>query len=242
MKQAHPGPTDGEPDTAWLDGIIDRGLTPTVATDYERWQPLHWVLEAPDVIVERGGFDAIVGNPPFLGGQEAHRRDGHERARLVRRTCSPAGRRAMPTWSPTSSFGRARFLRADGDTRADCDEHIAQGDTREVGLDQLVDDGFDDHAGDSERGLAGASANLEYAAVWGTSDAFADDVPRVCDGVSVRGDLDAPRAGGRGRRATRSACVRTQASHFKGAIVLGMGSSSSPTRPTSWIADDPRNA
>src|SRR5581483_7418077 len=33
-------------------------------------QPLHWVLEFPEVFErESGGFDAIVGNPPFLGGQ-----------------------------------------------------------------------------------------------------------------------------------------------------------------------------
>ena len=29
---------------------------------------LHWPLEFPEVIVKRGGFDAFVGNPPFLGG------------------------------------------------------------------------------------------------------------------------------------------------------------------------------
>jgi len=28
----------------------------------------HWPLEFPEVIVERGGFDAFVGNPPFKGG------------------------------------------------------------------------------------------------------------------------------------------------------------------------------
>ena len=28
----------------------------------------HWPLEFPEVIVNRGGFDAIVGNPPFIGG------------------------------------------------------------------------------------------------------------------------------------------------------------------------------
>jgi len=28
----------------------------------------HWPLEFPEAIVERGGFDAFVGNPPFLGG------------------------------------------------------------------------------------------------------------------------------------------------------------------------------
>lgn len=28
----------------------------------------HWPLEFPEVLVQRGGFDALVGNPPFLGG------------------------------------------------------------------------------------------------------------------------------------------------------------------------------
>ena len=28
----------------------------------------HWPLEFPEVMVDRGGFDAFVGNPPFLGG------------------------------------------------------------------------------------------------------------------------------------------------------------------------------
>lgn len=34
-------------------------------------RPLHWPLEFPEVFVkENGGFDAIVGNPPFLGGRQ----------------------------------------------------------------------------------------------------------------------------------------------------------------------------
>src|SRR5207244_3318934 len=28
----------------------------------------HWPLEFPEVMVERGGFDGFVGNPPFMGG------------------------------------------------------------------------------------------------------------------------------------------------------------------------------
>src|SRR5690606_6597730 len=57
---AHPG--EGEtPNRAMLDGILKAGLTPTVETDYERWKPLHWILAVPDVM-ERGGFDAIIGN------------------------------------------------------------------------------------------------------------------------------------------------------------------------------------
>jgi hypothetical protein len=62
-------PVEGEGDSTWLDKIIAEGLTPTVPTDYERWQPLHWILAVPDVM-ERGGFDAVIGNPPFLGGKK----------------------------------------------------------------------------------------------------------------------------------------------------------------------------
>jgi hypothetical protein len=48
-----------------LDRILDKGLTPEVETDYVKWKPLHWILEAPQVM-EKGGFDAVIGNPPFL--------------------------------------------------------------------------------------------------------------------------------------------------------------------------------
>jgi hypothetical protein len=68
VKTAHP--ESDQPDSTMLGSIIDAGLRPTVQTDYERWRPNHWVIEAPDVVVERGGFDAIIGNPPFLGGQK----------------------------------------------------------------------------------------------------------------------------------------------------------------------------
>ena len=58
-----------ESDRQMLDEIITAGLIPTVTTDYTRWKPLHWILAVPDVM-ERGGFDAIIGNPPFLGGHK----------------------------------------------------------------------------------------------------------------------------------------------------------------------------
>ena len=62
-------PVDGVGDKALLNEILTEGLTPTVETDYHRWKPLHWVLAVPDVM-DGGGFHAIIGNPPFLGGQK----------------------------------------------------------------------------------------------------------------------------------------------------------------------------
>ena len=33
-------------------------------------RPFHWILEFPEVFLrEQGGFDAIVGNPPYMGGR-----------------------------------------------------------------------------------------------------------------------------------------------------------------------------
>ncbi|WP_194829025.1 DNA methyltransferase [Nocardia sp. XZ_19_231] len=59
-------PDDGqEADRTMLDNILAAGLTPAADTDYTRWKPLHWVIAVPHVI-ERGGFDAIIGNPAFL--------------------------------------------------------------------------------------------------------------------------------------------------------------------------------
>ncbi len=42
-----------------------------VAAKERRGQSMfHWPLEFPEVIVKRGGFDAFVGNPPFMGGPQ----------------------------------------------------------------------------------------------------------------------------------------------------------------------------
>jgi hypothetical protein len=41
-----------------------------VAAKERRGQTMfHWPLEFPEVIVKRGGFDAFVGNPPFIGNK-----------------------------------------------------------------------------------------------------------------------------------------------------------------------------
>ncbi len=47
-------------------------------------RPLHWVLAFPDVFAEeRGGFDAILGNPPYQGTRLLSRAIGAPRKKLV---------------------------------------------------------------------------------------------------------------------------------------------------------------
>jgi len=62
------------PDDQHLLGDIDTKAAANLATDLPpekpRRVPFHWVIEYPEVFVDNGGFDAIVGNPPFLGGRK----------------------------------------------------------------------------------------------------------------------------------------------------------------------------
>jgi len=52
-------------------------------------RPFHWVLEFPEVF-ERGGFDAVVGNPPFLGGDRISGHHGSPYAAYLKDRYEPA--------------------------------------------------------------------------------------------------------------------------------------------------------
>ncbi|MDN5764997.1 MAG: N-6 DNA methylase [Humibacillus sp.] len=170
-------------DAAMLDAMIRNGLTPDADTDYERWQPLHWAIEVPDVM-EHGGFDAVVGNPPFLGGKKI----------------TPAVGSNMREWLVNVLAGGAKgnadlvayfFLRAQtlltetGSLGLIATNTLAQGDTREVGLDRMVAAGFIITRAVQSRRWPAKSANLEYAAVWGSFAKVVDESPRFSDDKPV---------------------------------------------------------
>lgn len=98
-------------------------------------KPFHWALEFPEVF-ERGGFDGIVGNPPFMGGSKITGAMGtNYRFILVNYIAGKNGNsdlvayfflRASRLIGEEASFG---FLST---------KTISQGDTREIGLDQII--------------------------------------------------------------------------------------------------------
>ena len=115
--------------------------------------PFHWALEFPEVR-ERGGFDAIVGNPPFQGGKKITGALGGAVPRLPRRMARGRSRVAARDLVAYFYLRASQLLRPSGGFGLIATNTIAQGDTREVGLDQLVDARLDDPPRDRERAVA----------------------------------------------------------------------------------------
>jgi hypothetical protein len=53
-----------------LEGGNPRSLEATAKRQRRTLRPLHWPLAFPEVILARGGFDAFIGNPPFVNAIE----------------------------------------------------------------------------------------------------------------------------------------------------------------------------
>jgi hypothetical protein len=215
-------PDDGKPsDAKWLDGLIERGLTPSVNTDYERWQPLHWVVEAPDVMVDHGGFDAVIGNPPFLGGQKITGAMGESfRDWLISNIAD--GARGSADLVAYFFIRAWRLIGQEGVLGLIATNSIAQGFSREIALDRMIDGDFTITRAVRSEPWPAASANLEYAAVWGTRLGLGSGIAVVADGVSAKSvsSLLEPTGGVDGAPITLTS---NSGIAFQGCIVLGQG-------------------
>ena len=136
-------------------------------------RPFHWPLEFPEVFqsakqdVATAGFDAFVGNPPFMGGSKIATGFGVSyRDYLV--NCIAGGRRGQRGQGDLCSYFLCRiaFLTAQGGHFGILATNtIAQGDSRIVGLDHLISTGLTIYRAISSQKWPG-TACLEVAVVW----------------------------------------------------------------------------
>lgn len=201
-------------------------------------RPLHWILEVPDVMT-RGGFDAIIGNPPFLGGQKLTGAIGTDvRDWLV--NVLAGGRRGSADLVAYFLLRAGDLLRGGGRFGLIATNTLAQGDTREVGLDQLVAGGVTLTRAVQSRSWPARSANLEFAAVWGTKGAVPKSVARYADDLPVR--AISTLLEGEGRATGHPVRLGGNAGiAFQGCIVLGMGFVLNPSEAREWLDTDPRH-
>uniref|UniRef100_E6Q7N5 site-specific DNA-methyltransferase (adenine-specific) n=1 Tax=mine drainage metagenome TaxID=410659 RepID=E6Q7N5_9ZZZZ len=224
----------------------------------------HWPLAFAEVFadsIERSrrathGFDLVIGNPPFMGGKLITGNLGTDyRQYLVRELAG--GRRG------SADLVAYFFLRAAelGNQFAFLAVNtIAQGDTREVGLDALVEQGWRIARAVPSRPWPGA-AGVHIAQLWlskaaalpppvsGVGDVrqAAQTVagvgmlaPAVLDGVEVSTIspllLAASRVKGNPFRLQANA-----GKAYQGSIILGMGFTMTPEEAAEVIERDPRN-
>jgi hypothetical protein len=196
----------------------------------------HWPLEFPEVFVERGGFDAIVGNPPFMGGQKITGNLGEDYREYLVQWLGKGQRGSADLCA--YFFLRARqLLRKDGGFGMLATNTIAQGDTREVGLEQLTGDGCCVPRAVPSRKWPG-TASLEVAHVWARRGSWSG--PFVLDDRPVSGITAFLTPPG----AVTGNPYRLKANEgksFQGSIVLGMGFVLTPEEAQRLIDKNPRN-
>ncbi len=130
-------------------------------------RPFHWALEFPEVFGDGGGFHAIVGNPPFIGGQKITGVLGRPyREFLVRRLAN--GQRGSADYSAYFFLRVSSLLNRAGAFGLLSTNSIAEGDTRQVGLDQVTER-FILYWVISSRPWPG-EASVYYATICGTTE------------------------------------------------------------------------
>jgi hypothetical protein len=230
---------DSADDTAKADATRRRWLSTDLPPGSPPREPLHWRLVFPEVF-ENSGFDAVIGNPPFLGGKKISGSLGSAyREHLV----NVIGRGVKGHADLVAYFVlRAHeLLNGSGQTGLIATNTLAQGDTREVGLDQIIAAGNEIRAAVKSEQWPSRSAVLQYCAVWSSKAPVAGSASRQLEGSEVRAitpSLDPEsRPTGNPER-----LVANRELAFIGSYILGLGFTVSLDEAHELITKDPRNA
>jgi hypothetical protein len=118
----------------------NEGLTPQGQPTASAWATahhkrfFHWFLEFPEIL-ENGGFDCILGNPPYKGGQHLSGLYGHSFCEYVRWAYAPAGLSDLVVYFVRRIF---TLLKPNGFTAFITTNSIKDGDIRKDGLEQVI--------------------------------------------------------------------------------------------------------
>ncbi len=186
-------------------------------------EPFHWPLAFPEVFADTPtpGFDAVIGNPPFLGGKKISGVAGKEYLAWLQRwdggevkgSADLAARFVLRAQRLLSTRGQLGYITTNT---------LVQGDTLEVGLAQAATRGMTLRRGQRSHPWPSSSANLEIVNVWGSQAKLSPTSLRWLDGEEVPAigpDLEpVGRVSGRPRRLAENDGLA-----FMGSNVVGVG-------------------
>ncbi|MFJ4946664.1 Eco57I restriction-modification methylase domain-containing protein [Streptomyces albidoflavus] len=205
-------------------------------------EPLHWPLAFPEVFADTPtpGFDAVIGNPPFLGGKKITGNMGKEYLAWLQRW-DGGGIKGSADLAARFVLRAQRLLSTRGQLGYITTNTLVQGDTLEVGLAQAASRGMTLRRGQSSHPWPSSSANLEIVNVWGSQASLFDTSLRWLDGEEVPAigsDLEpVGRVSGPPRRLAENNGLA-----FQGSNVLGLGFTLDADQAAELIRRDPRNA
>lgn len=202
-------------------------------------KPFHWLLEFPEVFLQEGapkGFSAIIGNPPFQGGSKITGIVGTDyRDYLVQYIGQ--GRRGFADLCAYFFLRVSQLLDSPGDFGLVATNTISQGDTREIALDHLINEGWYITRAVPSRPWSGV-ANLEVAYIWAHQGFWKGNFTLNDNLVSgITPFLTAP------SKVTGTA-FQLVANHdfsFKGVDIGGIGFVLAPDEAAALIGKDTRN-
>ncbi len=199
-------------------------------------KPFHWPLQFPEVFKrDHGGFDGMVGNPPFLGGQRITGVAGTAfRDWLVAHIAE--GRRGSADLVAYFFLRAWSLLRDGGGFGLLAVNTIAEGDTRQVGLEAMVGAGAVIHAAYPNEPWPGKAAVVTsrvhvHKGEWrGERSLLGRPAPFISAFLSDREEWSPKRL-----KANKDMA-------YQGSIVLGMGFVLSPDEAQRMLDADPKNA
>lgn len=213
----------------------DAAISTDLPADKPARRPFHWPLEFPEVFAcERGGFDGIVGNPPFLGGKRITGVTGTAfRDWLVAHIAE--GRRGSADLVAYFFLRAWSLLREGGGFGLLAVNTIAEGDTRQVGLEFMVSVGAVIHAAYPNEPWPGKAAVVTsrvhvHKGEWrGERSLLGRPAPFISAFLSDREEWSPKRL------------KANEGIAYQGSIVLGMGFVLSLDEAQRMLEADPKN-
>ena len=139
-------------------GWQDRKVAKATAVAFEQ-RIFHWFIEFPEVF-SAGGFDCVLGNPPFIAGRDIKQKFGELQQSFIFWYYSPCeGRSDLVAYF----FRRISQIVNSGFLSLIATNTISQGETRTTGLEVIINNGFQLNSGYksiSWPGKAGVTVSL----------------------------------------------------------------------------------
>ncbi|MBK04064.1 MAG: hypothetical protein CL920_28945 [Deltaproteobacteria bacterium] len=195
----------------------------------------HWPLAFPEIQEQRHpGFDIIVGNPPFLGGQKVSGWLGKERREYLVNQLA-GGQKGSADLACYFLLRSAQLLNRNGWMGLILTDTIAQGDTREVGLDRLLSTQWKIYKADTHKTWPGQAA-VRISLLWmtqrdvhGAKELNGQEVEHIDSYLRASSHRSAP-----------DTLQQNQGITFIGSQLSGEGFKLPPELAQEWIQEDPQ--